>query len=204
MTKLRIDSAERNLIITIIGMIVASFLFWMFIYAPKEKEMLSLDRKIKDFGVDIEKAKTELAKSDDYNSKIQQMQKEIVELETKFPRDTQLSTILKYIFEEAKRNFLDIETITPGELKAYIPKNPSLDVAELNCQQKLFELRVKCRYRDLADFLKTLKSNPRYIFSIEQLEINKEKEILPQLRVKLVIGVYVLSSRPKAEEGSKN
>ncbi|MFH1202117.1 MAG: type 4a pilus biogenesis protein PilO [Candidatus Omnitrophota bacterium] len=199
MTKIKIDSTERNLIITIIAMLVASFLFWMFVYAPKKKEMLSIDRKIKEFGVDIEKAKTELEKTEDYNAKIQQMQSEIVELETKFPKDTQLSTILKYIFEESKRNFLEIETITPGELKAYIPRNPSLDIAELNCQQKLFELKVKCRYRDLADFLKTLKNNPRYIFSIEQLEIAKEKEILPQLRVKLVIGVYVLSSRPKVE-----
>lgn len=194
MTKIKIGKDERNLIIFIICLISVSILFWVFLYMPKKREVQLLDKKIKEFGIDIEKAKTELEKTQEYENKIQQMQREVVELETRFPKETELSSILKYIFEEAKVNFLDIETISPGEMKQYIPKNASLDISELNCQKKLFELRFKCRYRDLADFLKTLIQNHKYIFSIEELEITKEKEILPQLKVRLVVGVYVLSA----------
>lgn len=194
MIKIKIGPDERNLIIFIICLISVSILFWGFLYMPKKREVQLLDKKIKEFGIDIEKAKTELEKTQEYENKIQRMQREIVELETRFPMETELSSILKYIFEEAKINFLDIETISPGEMKQYVPRNPSLDIAELNCQKKIFDLKFKCRYRDLADFLKTLRENPKYIFSIEELEITKEKEILPQLKVRLVVGVYVLSA----------
>lgn len=197
MNRIKFGKEERNLIIIMVGIIAISFLFWIFFYTPKKKELQNLDSKIKGFGFDIQKATIELGNVEDYEARISKMQKEIIELESRFPKEAQLSSILKYIVEEARRKYLDIDNINPGELKAYIPKNPSLDIVEINCKKMVFELRLRGRYRDLADYLRDLRENLNYIFSIEELTITKDKDILPQLRVKLGIGVYVLAMSPK-------
>ena len=53
-------------------------------------------------------------------------------------------------------------------------------------------LTVEARYRQLGEFLMSLKANKTPMITIEEIDIEKDKDIAPRIRAKIELTSYIL------------
>lgn len=180
--------------ITIIGLaiLLAFLVFWLFIYLPSKNtvkriksELISADNEIGEIEAAISEAKTA-------DEGIRLLKQRYQELNNKFPPGEEDS--LRMLSDFAKKLNIEITSIKPGGSKRPFldEDNKNVEIEGKTCQIVSVSIEMSCLYKDLVEYLQTLKESLPAFMSIEKLKISKDKLLTKKLNITLDLNLYLL------------
>ena len=105
----------------------------------------------------------------------------------KLPDSKQVPALLQALASAASRANITYVSINTK------PKEPGDQQGGMAYDRLPIEISLRCRYRNLGEYLANLRTLPRLI-KIESLKITRNKDILPNVDVTLQVYTYILSS----------
>lgn len=159
--------------------------FYMFVYQPKEKEVLRLQEEIRTVDLEIEEIVTAVPDLKKLEEDVAREQKR-VSFARKMTSGTQaIQEFLGQLAGAAHR--LDMEVISLGE---------ELESRHENSHYSILTtvVEIQCPYRQLGSYLKGLSDLPGLV-AVDGLEIVRDRQILPNVHVELILSILFLDSR---------
>jgi len=157
--------------------------FYVFVYQPKKKETVRLQERIKSVDREIErivKAIPDLKKLEEDVTREQKW----VSLAKKTASDMQpIEQLLQHLARDTRR--LNIDVISIGLGKELEPSHE-----KSRYKRMTMVINIQCSYRHLASYLKSLGELPG-LFILEELEIVRDNQIFPKLRIHLALSAFV-------------
>jgi len=162
---------------------VALICFYVFVYQPKNKEFMTLQERIKSVDREIErivKAIPDLKKLEEDVTREQKW----VSLAKKTASDMQpIEQLLQHLARDTRR--LNIDVISMGLGKELKPSHE-----KSRYKRMTMVINIQCPYRHLGSYLKSLGELPG-LFILEGLEIARDNQIFPKLRINLALSAFV-------------
>lgn len=181
---LRRLAKEQNKIIYI-GLVVFFILFcvWFFVYLAEarrfnriKKESVLTENKINEI--------LSIAKGKDLASAIQDLRADLTNLRSKLATGDE--TVIYNLSETAKKSKLDLNSINRGSKQLLENKIPGYIVEELSVL-----LSLSGEYREIGEYLKSLKDDFPLLVRVKKLEIKGRGEGQEELEATLEVNAYL-------------
>ena len=155
--------------------------FYVFVYQPKEKELLRLQEEIRTVDLEIEEMVTAVPGLKKLEEDVAREQKR-VSFARKMTSGTQaIQELLGQLAGAAHR--LDMEVISLGEEWESHHKNSRYSTLTT-------VVEIQCPYRHLGSYLKGLSDLPGLV-TVDGLEIVRDRQILPNVHIELTLSILV-------------
>ncbi len=161
---------------------VILFFILQLIFLPRAQQIKRLDREVRDLKQNIEDTYAAFGGEKGLKDAIIIRQAELSKLKTSFPREENISEVIKAISEQANRDDVLVKSVKPEEIKNFIDNKKYLPVRVFG----------QARYRQIGEFLRNLKETFNFLVTTEELKIEKAQNIEPELRFEALINIYVL------------
>lgn len=188
-----INFKNRKILISTLIFMAGIILFCYFVYFPKASEVNKLVVESKDIKRDLDELYAFIGGEKYLKDNIVKMRKDLARLEKAFPPEKEVSNIIKYINDEAKRFNVVVRSLTPSDLYTY--KNTSSNEMAIGgsvCKCMPLTLKVEARYQALGEFLGVIEVVESPIIVIESIDINKDENIKPLIGAKVELMAYLL------------
>jgi len=106
---------------------------------------------------------------------------------TKLPDSKQIPVLLNALAQVANKANINYVSINTKPLEAGDQQG------KLMYNRLPIEIKLRCRYRNLGEYLANLREMPRLV-KVESLKIFRNKDILPNVEVTLNVYTYVLTN----------
>lgn len=154
-----------KIIIAVIPSVILIVLFIFLIYNPKQKEIVTLDKRIVKLDSDINNGKVMLRKLDELKAENKRLKAKLVKLQEQLPEEKEVSVLLKQLSDLGVKSGLEILLWKPGKRKP----NPSGLYIEIPVKVK-----VVAGYHDLGVFYSHISRLSRIVnISNIKLTLNK-------------------------------
>ena len=172
---------------------VVIILLFQFVYVSKSKKARMLDAEYKKITQDVNELYNFIGGSENLKDSIIQIQEKMALLEEVFPSEKEASNIIQQLNKEARRFRINITSVVPKDLEAYKGHDgKELNISGYVCKCMPLTLVVEARYRQLGEFLMSVKANKTPMITIEEIDIEKDKDIAPRIRAKIELTSYIL------------
>jgi len=183
-------SREKILLIFVL-IAVGIWAFDQFYYAPQSRKISMLrdeikvaDLKLREFLVLTEGVKTAEAE-------VARMEQELKWLNERTLKGEEFRTFLKHLARESDPLQMKIISLTPHEEK------PSLQVgmkgaSSFPYRKVMVRMVLHSTYGKLGTYLKEIEELP-FLVNIDNVQIEKNEEINPFLRVTMELSIYIIS-----------
>lgn len=166
------------------AMVIAIILFFNFIFMPQKRTLSDLSSKVKTKKDLFSQAEATAQSIDKLNASIDNLEKEIRELEERLPEQIEANLLietLKDITKGSKIQFISIE-----------PKKP--EKFEMAGQQQVYlelpiMVRLKSGYDELSDFIKKIESSKR-LMKVSSLKIRADPSNVWEHSIELTISTF--------------
>jgi len=184
--------ARKNLVFSII-FITAVTLFFYFLYFPKTREVRELGAEYRSIKDGLDGLYTFIGEKDNLKDNIVKMRNDLARLENAFPSEKEVSNIIKYVNNEAKRFNVNVRSLMPKDLYPYKDTaGNNLMIEGCVCKCMPLSLKVEARYQALGEFLESLESVESPVISIEGINVSKDENIKPLISASVEIVGYLL------------
>lgn len=184
---------RKNLIFFIVFITVIA-LFFYFIYFPKAKEVKALAVEYRNIKDNLDELYAFIGGEDNLKDNIVKMRKDFARLEDAFPSEKEVSSIIKYVNDEAKRFNVNVRSLTPKDLYLFKDNTGNgLMIEGYLCKGMPLSLKIEARYQALGEFLERLESAESPVISVESINAVKDKNIKPSIDARVEIVGYLLS-----------
>ncbi|MBM3251736.1 MAG: hypothetical protein FJZ11_03030 [Candidatus Omnitrophica bacterium] len=159
------------------------FCFWFFVYRPQIRRLISIQREFNDTEAQIVEI-TQLAHGQDFAQAVKGLEIKFGQLSNLIPKGE--DEIINNLSEEARRLKIKVENITSsgGRLLDY-------QVAGYSVEESPISMNLICEYRQLGEYLKSLRDNFPVLVRIKQVEIQAKGATNPDLEVSLQILAFI-------------
>lgn len=169
-----------------IAIIVAASLSYMLIFfIPQVKELFITLREAAKLKQEIVETKQKLADIASAENQVLLLKEKIRDYEKKLPMEKEISNILQYLSNAAKKLDVTINEIKPGE------QTTKQDKKALYWSIPIV-LKTKCAYHQLGAFLNELEKADRFM-KITDIEITANPYVDTAHEVELTVVTYVMS-----------
>jgi Tfp pilus assembly protein PilO len=183
-------SREKILLIFVL-IAIAIWTFDQFYYAPQSRkismlrdEVKAADLKLREFLVLTEGVKTAEAE-------VARMEQELKRLSERTLKGEEFRAFLKHLARESDPLQMKIISLTPHE------ENPALSegmkgAASFPYRKVTVHMVLHSTYAKLGTYLKEIQELP-FLVNVENLQIEKNEEINPFLKVTMELSIYIIS-----------
>jgi len=187
---------EKRMTIIGIAAVTALLLFLVFVYIPKHRSVANLNVEIKSINKQI--AATEEMAGDirSLGIIIAGMQGEVDSFESRLPTSEETSAILSECSNIARECSIEVVSIISEDPKLFVGAEGEEFIfgeRPLSSLQVAFKLRGT--YKHLAEYIRGLRESPNILATLDEIEIERDEDILPRLDAELMITVYVVDMR---------
>jgi Tfp pilus assembly protein PilO len=165
--------------------------FYVFVYQPKEKELLRLQEEIRTVDLGIEEIATAVPGLKKLEEDVAREQKRVSSARKMTSNTQAMEELLGQLAGAAHR--LDMEVISLGEEWELQHKNSSYSILTTM-------MDIQCPYRHLGSYLQGLSDLPG-LFTVDRLEILRDRQIFPKVQVKLTLSILVTVQGFRVSEG---
>jgi len=155
--------------------------FYVFVYQPKEKELLRLQEEIRTTDLEIEEIDTAIPGLKKLEEDIARDQKRVSSARKMTSNTQAMEELLGHLARAAYR--LDIEVISLGEEWKLRHENSHYSVLTTMVD-------IQCPYRHLGSYLQGLSDLPG-LFTVDRLEVFRDRQIFPKVQVELTLSILV-------------
>lgn len=167
--------------------VVGFIFFYMFVYQPKEKQVLGLQGEIKTVVLEIERIAGAIPGLRKLEEEVTREQKRVLGVRKTMSGKQQVKELLRQLAGEASRLDMDVISLR------------SREELELPHKKSRYEglnivMNIQCPYRHLCSYLKRLEELPGLI-TVDEIEIIRDNRIFPKVKAKLTLSAFVSGDR---------
>jgi Tfp pilus assembly protein PilO len=105
-----------------------------------------------------------------------------IDLERKLMRQKEISLAIDEITEKGRALGIKFVSIAPQKLQ---------ELEQVDVKRLPIDFKIESEYKNLGQFLTYLEEFRRSIVEVENLSIQKQKKVLPQLEVEMLVHLYI-------------
>lgn len=163
------------------------FSFYLVLYQPKKKDLLRLQKEINNVDLVIEEIVAAIPSLSKLEEEVARDQKGISLVRKMTSTKQPMQELLRQLAEKAYRLNMDVISLESGnESKSSHEKSP---YKKMN-----IVMNIQCAYRHLGEYLRGL-SDLSYLTALDELEIVRDQQTFPKLRVKLTLTTFICHTR---------
>ena len=189
--KFDLQNKKNILIVSVIVFIIA--LLFQFVYFPRLRQVRSLNREYKSIARDIDELYSFIGRDGSLEDNIIERRRGLAMLESAFPFEKGVSDIIKQLNEQARHFNVNVISLKPRNFEIYRDREgKELKVSDYFCKCMPLTLNVESRYRALGEFLLNIETNKSPMISIEEVEIEKDKDKTSTIKADIELTAYIL------------
>jgi len=189
----KLTGKYKNNILTMFILTGITALFLQFIYFPKVMEVKKLSGENRKTRSDIAELYNFIGGQENLKDNFIKARDCAAILEKAFPYEREASNIIKQLNEEARDLKVNVISVKPGDLSKYTDAYGSqLKIFDYLCKSMPISLSVEARYQALGDFLHKIESDRNPMICVNKVEMRKDVNILPKIRVDIELTASVL------------
>jgi len=159
--------------------------FYMFFYQPEKKELLRLQEEIKTVALEIDRIVRAIPGLRNLEKEVAREQKSAFLVKRIPSGEKPVQELLRQLAGEASMLDMDVISLRSGEeSESAHGGSPYKRLAVV--------MNIQCPYRHLGSYLKRVNDLPGLV-TVNELEIVRDNQIFPRVKVKLTLGVWVKS-----------
>lgn len=187
---------EKRMTAIGIAAVAALLLFLIFVYIPKYRSVNNLALEIK--GINKQIAATEEMAGDIRNLGIiiADMQREVDNFESRLPTSEEISAVLSECSNIARECSIEVVSIISDDPKPFVgPEGEEFIFGEQPVSSMQVAFKLRGTYKHLADYVRNLRESLNILATLDEIEVERDEDILPRLDAELMVTVYVLDMR---------
>jgi len=162
------------------GLLIA---FYAFFYQPQSKRLGKLQNELKTITNSLKESEAKTSMVSSVKKRGKELEKEFISLQEKVPEEENLPEVIQSLVNESKRLGITIVAIEPvGKSEKIGSKLRRFPV----------EIDIESPYQLLTSYLKSIEELP-ITFTIDDLVIEKKENLLPSLKIHLLMSSYALA-----------
>jgi len=189
--KIDVTDNQKKIIIISLSVLFIFFLFWVFLYMPASKDIVTLKNELISTEQQIQRIELLLAGSQSRDETIRLLEQRKQYLSNKFPQKEEES--LRLIPEIARKMNITVVSLQPGSRTELLDNTGKQIIIENKVANYLpISLEIICYFKDLVRYALELKAVLPAFTSINSLDIKKEDQSSGKIRVNIEFNLYLL------------
>lgn len=189
----KLTGKDKSNILKIFILAGITALFVQFIYFPKVMEVKKLSRENRKARSDIAELYNFIGGQENLKDNLIKARDYAAILEKAFPYEREASNIIKQLNEKARELKVNVISVKPGDLSRYTDGQGSqLKIFDYLCKSMPISLSVEARYQALGEFLHKIEFDRDPMICVNKVEMRKDVNILPKIRVDIELNASVL------------
>jgi len=187
-----LTQAQKKILL-ISGAVLLVFLAFIFaVYVPSKNSARSIKSELEGIDSQIQVVEAFLSSAGSMAGGLERLKEKDQYLIDKFPPKEEAA--LQMLSEFAKKLNIEVASVTPAPKEDFIYGNSEkVEIEGKACQRVPVALELKGSYKNLVQYIETIRESlPAYVV-LEKLKIVKNKEGLPKLKIVLDMSLYLLS-----------
>lgn len=170
----------------LIFLVIAALSQYFFIQ-PARQKVLQQKQKIQQINDEVQRAYEFLRDLNKIREEADKMEEQWKYFRNKLPDSKQIPSLLQSLATVANRAHIIYVAINTKPLEKGEPQG------NVMYERLPIEINLRCRYRNLGEYLENLKKLPRLV-KIESIRVSRNKDILPEVEALLEVYTYVLKA----------
>lgn len=168
---MKIEKPEKKLALQLTGALLVILVFWFFVYAPKSRYMKKLRNELENVQMDIDKVKKMAGDNESLDVLIEKYNERLKELEVKIPSKEE--AVLRELAFKANEMGIEVLSISPS---VSTESNLPIKVDEYKCKELPVNIQLRAPYVKLGEYILALRDKLSALVTLEEINIEKEKE----------------------------
>ncbi len=188
----KISLSQQKIIAITVIILLALFIAWLVVYIPAQDNVSQLKRELAGVENQIHQIEALVEKGKTIDEGIRIFQERYQQLTAKFPPREEEG--LKVLADFArKQNIEVVSTDSQGKAPCRGENQQEIEAEGKKCQVLLISMEMRGSYRDLVQYLETIKKELPVFITVERLSIARDGYGPTRLRVILSLNLYLLS-----------
>ncbi|MBU1090370.1 MAG: hypothetical protein KKC42_00815 [Candidatus Omnitrophica bacterium] len=182
-----ITKEQKKILYIAVGVFVFMASFWVFIYIPQSRRLVSLKEELKNVQSQIEEINA-LAQGRELTEAAENFNRQFAKVSSFLISEDE--DVISYLSEQARELKIAVSNISPGGRKPLDKQVVGYDIEELPISMNLI-----CEYKQLGEYLDILKKSYSVLVSLRELNIKGKGEGRYFLDVGLKLSAYLAKQR---------
>lgn len=187
---MKLKGREKILIVFVI-FAIAIWAFDRFYYTPQKKRILELKEEIKASDLKLNEALIFTQGVKTVETEVSRMEKELQEVSERSLRGEEFRVFLKNLAMDSNRLQMKIVSLNFQEEKLSLPEGEQT-ISVFQYKRVMVKMLLQSTYNALGGYLKRIEELP-FLVSVDNLQIERNEEILPLLKVNMGLSVLIIS-----------
>lgn len=187
---MKLKGREKILIFFVI-IAITIWAFDRFYYTPQKKKILELKEEIKAADLKLQEVLMFTQGVETTEAEVSRLEKELQEVTEKTLKGEEFRIFLKNLGIESDRLQMKIVSLTIQEEKLSPPEGEQATSA-FKYKRVMVKMVLNSTYNSLGAYVKRLEELP-FLVSVDNLQIERNEEVLPLLKVNMGLSVLVIS-----------
>ena len=185
-----LKSREKILIIFVL-IAVSIWAFDRFFYVPQKKKILSLKEEIKAVDLKLNEYLLMTKGVETVETEVARLEKELKKFPKRALRGEEFRAFLRHLARSSSRLQMKMISLTPQEEKSSLPEEKK-GTASPPYKKVMIRMVLHSSYAALETYLQGIEELPLLV-TVDHLQIEKEEEIRPFIKVTIGLTVVILS-----------
>lgn len=187
-----LTQAQKKILLISGGVLLAFLIFIFVVYVPSKNAARSIKSELEGIDSQIQVVEVFLSSAGSMSGGLERLKERDQYLIDKFPPKEEAA--LQMLSGFAKKLNMEVASIVPQPKEDYVYGNSGkVEIEGKTCQRIPVALEIKGSYKNLVEYIETIRGSlPAYVV-IEKLKIVKNKEELSKLKIVLDMSLYLLS-----------
>jgi Tfp pilus assembly protein PilO len=187
---MKLKNREKVLIFLMV-IALAIWVFDQFYYTPQSKRISRLREEIKAADMRLKEDITNAQGLEAVETEVLRLEKEWQKLNERTLRGEEFRAFLKQLGRESDRLQMKMVSLLPQEQKVSLPEE-GRGRSALRYRRVTVQVVLHATYTSLEAYLKEIEELP-FLVTIDHLQIERQEEIFPLLKVTMDLMVHIIS-----------
>ena len=184
--------SQQKIIIVTVAVIVVFFIVWLLLYIPTTNGMNQYKIELNGVQSQIQQIEMTFGQGKSIEEGMRLLTERYRQLDAKFPLKEEEG--LRLLSDMARQLNVEIVSTKLQPKKEFEDSSHTkVQIDGKTCQELKITIDVRSTYKDLVEYIKTLKEQLPVYITVENLKINKASREVSPLNVTLEINFYLLS-----------
>ncbi len=192
-----LKSREKILLILVL-IAIAIWAFDQFYYSPQSRKILRLKEEIKAADLKMDQFLLLAKGVETVETEVTRLEKELKALTERTLKGEEFRAFLRHLARESNALPMKIISLTPLEEKLSLPvgidsyREGKKESTAFQYRKVTIQIVLHSTYPKLGSYLKEIEKLP-FLVNVDNLQIERNEEILPSLKITMGLSMYIIS-----------
>jgi Tfp pilus assembly protein PilO len=187
---MKLKSREKILILFVV-IAIAIWAFDFFYYTPQSRKIKTLKEEVKAADLKLNESLLVTKGAETLEAEVIRQEEVLKRLNERTLKGEEFRTFLKNLARESDPKQMKVISLNPREEKVTLPERKK-ETSVSQYKKVLVQMVLHSSYSKLEAYLKGIEELP-FLIHVEQLQIERNEEVEPLLKVTLGLSMYIIS-----------